>query len=250
MNNLNHIAIIMDGNNRWAKNQSSTDSLTGYTEGLKQARSIISYCAQIKLNYLSLFVFSTENWNRPKAEINFLMQLLDNSLQKELPLLIENNIQLHLVGDLNPLPQKTKNKLLSIVKKSKDCTGLHLILAINYGGRLDITQACKAYIKEQTSKLIKEESKITSKKLLTISENLDEKRLNHFMYSSIAPDPDLIIRTSGETRLSNFYLWSSAYSEIIWANKLWPDFQPKDLQNCIDDFKNKQRRFGSRAENY
>lgn len=247
MNNLNHIAIIMDGNNRWAKNQNSTSSLTGHTEGLKQARSIIEYCAQIKLNYLSLFVFSTENWNRPKTEITFLMKLLDNSVKKELPLLIENNIQLHLIGDLSPLPQKTKDTLLSIVEKSKTCTGLHLILAINYGGRLDITQACKAYIKEQTSKIIEEKSILTSKKLLTISENLDEKKLNSFMHSSIAPDPDLIIRTSGETRLSNFYLWPSAYSEIMWANKLWPDFKPKDLQNCIDDFKNKQRRFGSRA---
>lgn len=247
MNNLNHIAIIMDGNNRWAKNKKIKTSFTGHTEGLKQARSIIKYCSQIKLNYLSLFVFSTENWNRPKTEITFLMKLLDNSIQKELPLLIENNIQLHLIGDLTPLPKQTQETLLSIVQKSKACTGLNLILAINYGGRLDITQACKAYIKEQTSKMIQDKNTITPEKLLTISENLDEEKLNRFMHSSIAPNPDLIIRTSGETRLSNFYLWPSAYSEIMWTNKLWPDFQPTDLQNCINDFQNKQRRFGSRA---
>ncbi|MBE8221839.1 MAG: di-trans,poly-cis-decaprenylcistransferase [Bdellovibrionales bacterium] len=247
MNNLNHIAIIMDGNNRWAKNTNSTSSFTGHTEGLKQARTIIEYCAKIKLNYLSLFVFSTENWSRPKTEITFLMKLLDNSVQKELPLLIKNNIQLHLIGDLAPLPKKTKDSLLAVVKKSKQCTGLRLILAINYGGRLDITQACQSYIKEQVSKIIEKDNGSLSKKLLTISDNLNEKKLNNFMYSSIAPDPDLIIRTSGETRLSNFYLWSSAYSEIMWTDKLWPDFQPKDLQNCINDFKNKQRRFGSRA---
>ncbi|MBE8162720.1 MAG: di-trans,poly-cis-decaprenylcistransferase [Bdellovibrionaceae bacterium] len=247
MNNLNHIAIIMDGNNRWAKNQNSKSSITGHKEGLKQAKTIIEYCAKIQLKYLSLFVFSTENWNRPKSEINLLMKLLDNSVQKELPLLLKNNIQLHLIGDLNPLPQKTKSTLQAIVQKSKACTGLHLVLAINYGGRLDITQACKAYIKEQISELIESENPISPEKLKTVADHLDEEKLNHFMYSSVAPDPDLIIRTSGETRLSNFYLWSSAYSEIMWTNKLWPDFQPEDLQNCINDFQNKKRRFGSRT---
>lgn len=246
MNNLKHIAIIMDGNNRWAKNKNLALSLGGHTEGLKQARSIIEYCVQIKLKYLSLFVFSTENWKRPKAEITFLMKLLNNSIKKELPLLVKNNIKLHLIGDLKPLPKQTQETLLSIVKQSKKATGLNLILAINYGGRSDIMQACKSYIKTQTDKIINKQNKKISEKLKEIYENLSEEKLNSFMHSSIAPNPDLIIRTSGETRLSNFYLWPSAYSEIMWIDKLWPDFKPKDLQNCIAGFQQKQRRFGSR----
>lgn len=246
MNTLKHIAIIMDGNNRWAKNKNLTKSLSGHTEGLKQARSIIEYCVQIKLQYLSLFVFSTENWKRPKAEIAFLMNLLDNSIQKELPLLIKNNIQLHLIGDLKPLPKKTQATLLSIVKQSKKATGLNLVLAINYGGRSDIMQACKSYIKTQTDSMLNKQGEKISKKLADIYENLSEEKLNSFMHSSVAPNPDLIIRTSGETRLSNFYLWPSAYSEIMWIDKLWPDFKPTDLQACISSFQQKQRRFGSR----
>lgn len=246
MNDLKHVAIIMDGNNRWAKNQESIKPLNGHSQGLKQARSIIEYCAKINLDYLSLFVLSTENWNRPKAEIAFLMKLLNNSIKNELPLLIKNNIQLHLIGNLSTLPKKTQEALSLIVKKSQECTGLNLVLAINYGGRSDITQACKAYIKSHTSQLIKNQKKITPEVLLKISKNLNEKTLNSFMHSSIAPNPDLIIRTSGETRLSNFYLWPSAYSEIMWIDKFWPDFKPEDLQNCIEQFKKKQRRFGKR----
>ncbi len=225
-----HIAIIMDGNGRWAKKR-NLPRVFGHKEGAKSVREITKNCAKIGVKYLTLYAFSTENWKRPENEIKFLMGLLKNYLDKEKKILIKNNIRLKVIGNKTKLPLEIIKKIKEIERITKNNTLLTLILALNYGARDEILNAVKNIAKD-----IKR-NKIEGNK---ITENLFEK----YLYTKDVPDPDLLIRTSGEMRISNFLLWQIAYTEIYVTKTLWPDFRKKELLKAIYDFNKRERRFG------
>ena len=223
-----HIAIIMDGNGRWAKKRNE-NRIQGHMQAKKSVRDSIEFCVEKKIKYLTLFAFSTENWNRPKVEVKALMSLLNNVIRDELNNLINQNIKFNIIGDISLLPKKTKERLESAIKKTSDNKGLNLILAINYSGKWDILNA--------TKKILKNRDTID---LANFNEKIFEKNLSTYNI----PDPELIIRTSGEERISNFYLWQAAYSELYFTDILWPDFDKNELNNAIFEFKKRNRRFG------
>ncbi len=220
-----HIAIIMDGNGRWAKKR-SLPRTAGHVAGAKTFKNIARYCNKIGLEYLTVYAFSTENWKRPKAEVDGIMNLLRDYL-KDAENFKNENIKVKFIGNLEPLAEDIKELIKKDEDGSKDATGLKLNIAINYGGRDEITNAVKNIV----SKGIKAED-ITEQ---TISDNL---------YTSDMPDPDFIIRPSGEYRLSNYLIWQSAYAEYWFSDILWPDFKPKHLEEAIDEYNHRNRRFG------
>jgi len=224
-----HIAIVMDGNGRWAKKRGES-RIEGHRKAKKSVRESIEFCVENKIDYLSLFAFSTENWNRPRLEVKALMNLLHVVIKDELLNLIQQNIKLKVIGNLQELPEKTRKSLKEAISDTENNDGLTLILAINYSGKWDIINA--------TKKIIENNPKVD---LANFNEKYFEKNLS----TSNIPDPELIIRTSGEQRISNFYLWQSAYSELYFTNILWPDFSKKELNNAIFEFKKRNRRFGS-----
>jgi len=224
-----HIAIVMDGNGRWAKIRGKS-RIEGHIKAKKSVRESIEFCVENKIEYLSLFAFSTENWSRPKLEVKALMTLLHVVIKEELNNLIEQNIKLKVIGDLKGLPKKTEESLKVAISKTKENSGLTLILAINYSGKWDILNA--------TKKILKNEKKVDFA-------NFNEKYFENHLATSNIPEPELMIRTSGEQRISNFYLWQSAYSELYFTDILWPDFSKKELNNAIFEFKKRNRRFGS-----
>ena len=224
-----HIAIVMDGNGRWAKKRGES-RIEGHRKAKKSVRESIEFCVENKIDYLSLFAFSTENWNRPRLEVKALMNLLHVVIKDELLNLIQQNIKLKVIGNLQELPEKTRKSLKEAISDTENNDGLTLILAINYSGKWDIINA--------TKKIIENNPKLD---LANFNEKYFEKNLS----TSNIPDPELIIRTSGEQRISNFYLWQSAYSELYFTNILWPDFSKKELNNAIFEFKKRNRRFGS-----
>jgi len=224
-----HIAIIMDGNGRWAKIRGKS-RIEGHLKAKKSVRESIEFCVENKINYLSLFAFSTENWSRPKLEVKALMNLLDVVIKEELNNLIEQNIKLKVIGDIQDLPKKTRESLQKAISKTKENRVLTLILAINYSGKWDILNA--------TKKILENEKKVDFA-------NFNEKYFENHLATSNIPEPELVIRTSGEQRISNFYLWQSAYSELYFTDILWPDFSKKELNNAIFEFKKRNRRFGS-----
>ncbi|MBJ24076.1 MAG: hypothetical protein CMB64_05335 [Euryarchaeota archaeon] len=224
-----HIAIIMDGNGRWAKIRGKS-RIEGHLKAKKSVRESIEFCVENKINYLSLFAFSTENWSRPKLEVKALMNLLDVVIKEELNNLIEQNIKLKVIGDIQNLPKKTRESLQKAISKTKENRVLTLILAINYSGKWDILNA--------TKKILENEKKVDFA-------NFNEKYFENHLATSNIPEPELVIRTSGEQRISNFYLWQSAYSELYFTDILWPDFSKKELNNAIFEFKKRNRRFGS-----
>ena len=224
-----HIAIVMDGNGRWAKKRGKS-RIEGHRKAKKSVRESIEFCVENKIDYLSLFAFSTENWNRPRLEVKALMNLLHVVIKDELLNLIQQNIKLKVIGNLQELPEKTRKSLKKAISDTENNDGLTLILAINYSGKWDIINA--------TKKIIENNPKVD---LANFNEKYFEKNLS----TSNIPDPELIIRTSGEQRISNFYLWQSAYSELYFTNILWPDFSKKELNNAIFEFKKRNRRFGS-----
>ena len=224
-----HIAIVMDGNGRWAKKRGES-RIEGHRKAKKSVRESIEFCVENKIDYLSLFAFSTENWNRPRLEVKALMNLLHVVIKDELLNLIKQNIKLKVIGNLKKLPEKTRKSLKEAISDTENNDGLTLILAINYSGKWDIINA--------TKKIIENNPKVD---LANFNEKYFEKNLS----TSNIPDPELIIRTSGEQRISNFYLWQSAYSELYFTNILWPDFSKKELNNAIFEFKKRNRRFGS-----
>lgn len=230
MNSLNHLAIIMDGNGRWAKARGH-NRIWGHIRGARVAREVIQYAVKNKLPCLSLFAFSTENWQRPNDEVNFLMRLLARNLKKELKTLIKNNVKFHCVGVLDPLPPATKEVLQEALVKTQSNTGMDLVLAVNYSGQQDLTQAVKS-ISQQ----------VQAGELST--HDINESTIAKHLSTSHLPDPDLIVRTSGELRISNFYLWQGAYSELYFTPTLWPDFKITDLEFALHSFYNKERRFG------
>ena len=225
----NHIAIIMDGNGRWAK-QRNKNRIYGHNQAKKSVKECVEYCVEHKIKFLSLFTFSTENWNRPKLEVKALMKLLNIVIKDEINHLIEQNIKIKVIGDISKIPEKTEINLKKAIDKTKNNSGLTLILAINYSGKWDILNA--------------------TKKILIDKNQIDLKIFNYnifenYLTTANIPEPELIIRTSGEHRLSNFYLWQAAYSELFFIDILWPDFNKKELNNVIFEFQNRERRFGS-----
>ena len=223
--NLNHIAIIMDGNGRWAKDK-GMDRIFGHKEGAKSAKKVIEACSDLNINYLTLYAFSTENWNRPQSEVDSLMSLLSLMLKNEIKELERNNIVFNVVGRVEDLPKSVQNIISDVIDRTKHNTGLVLSLALSYGGRQEIIDAVNKIIVSKKSEIINEE---------IVKNNL---------YCPEIPDPDLIIRTAGEHRLSNFLLWQSAYAELFVSKKNWPDFKKKDLMEALKDFENRDRTFG------
>ncbi|NQY21109.1 MAG: di-trans,poly-cis-decaprenylcistransferase [Campylobacteraceae bacterium] len=222
-NKLSHIAIIMDGNGRWAKER-NLKRTAGHEAGVKTVREITIHCSNIGLKYLTLYAFSTENWNRPKLEVEFLMRLLSNHFKNELQLYVENNIRFRAIGDISKFSEALQKTIRNLEIKTSKCTGLTQVLALNYGSRDEITRAVK--------KLVEKNEEITEE---NISSNLD----TYFM-----PDVDLLIRTSGEVRLSNYLLWQNAYSEMFFTKTFWPDFSKMELSDILSDFNSRERRFG------
>ncbi|MEL0008463.1 MAG: isoprenyl transferase [Flammeovirgaceae bacterium] len=223
-----HLAIIMDGNGRWAKKRNE-NRIQGHIKAKKSVRESIEFCVEKKIKYLTLFAFSTENWKRPKLEVQALMKLLHNVVIEELDNLNDQNIKLKVIGDLSPIPEKTRKSLELATDKTSSNNGLNLILAINYSGKWDILNATKS--------ILENKEKID---LANFNEKVFEKNLSTFNI----PDPELIIRSSGEERISNFYLWQAAYSELYFTDILWPDFNKNELNNAIFEFQNRNRRFG------
>ena len=230
----NHIAIIMDGNGRWAK-EKGLPRLAGHKEGINSVRDITRICGKIGVNYLTLYTFSTENWNRPKKEVNALMGLLLSTIKKEVRELHKNNVKFSTIGDLSFLPKNTENGLKESMTLTKNNTGLNLILALNYGSRQEIIDS-----------VINIASKVKSGEI-DIS-RIDETLFASFLYTKNYPDPDLLIRTSGELRISNFLLWQCAYTEMYLTNTFWPSFREEDLFKAILDFQSRERRFGKISE--
>ena len=229
-----HIAIIMDGNGRWARLK-NLPRAAGHKEGINSVREIVRVCGEIGVSHLTLYTFSSENWSRPKTEVSAIMKLLLSTIKKEISNLDDNNVKLSTIGNLGELPRDTQKNILDGVEKTKSNTGLNLILALSYGSRQELIRAIK-----RTFKRVKE--------LNLEIDNIDETLLSSELYTADIPDPDLIIRTGGEYRLSNFLLWQSAYSEILISETYWPDFRESDLLNSITDYQNRQRRFGQTAE--
>jgi undecaprenyl diphosphate synthase len=226
-----HIAIIMDGNGRWAKQRNLPRSM-GHKAGVETIREIVKECNSIGVEYLTLYAFSTENWRRPKEEVTSLMNLLVLYLKNEFDELNKNNVVINSIGDISRLPAVCRNELNNAYEKTKNNTGLILNLALNYGGRDEIVNA----FKKINTEIIKGNLNIN---------DINEELLSKYMYTSDMPDPDLIIRPSGEQRLSNFLLWQCAYSEFWYSNINWPDFTKSDLHMAIYDYQNRERRFGS-----
>mgnify|MGYP001423643321 FL=1 len=229
-----HIAIIMDGNGRWA-GLKNLPRAAGHKEGINSVREIVRVCGEIGVSHLTLYTFSSENWSRPKTEVSAIMKLLLSTIKKEIRNLDDNNVKLSTIGNLKELPSETRKNILDGVKKTKSNTGLNLILALSYGSRQELIRAIKRILKR-------------AKESNLVIDNIDETLLNAELYTADIPDPDLIIRTGGEYRLSNFLLWQSAYSELLISETFWPDFRESDLLKSIADYQNRQRRFGQTDE--
>ncbi|MBR5434332.1 MAG: isoprenyl transferase [Bacteroidales bacterium] len=225
-----HIAITMDGNGRWAK-QKGNIRLVGHQKGVSTVSDIVTAAAEIGIKYLTLYTFSTENWNRPQDEVSGLMNLLISASEKNLEKLLKNNVKLLTIGDFESLPTKVRESLQKAIDKTAGNTGLTLILAISYSGQWDITQMVKSIAKD------------CKDGQLNIDEISQETIQNHLSTKGI-PNPELLIRTSGEYRISNFLLWQIAYTELYFTDVLWPDFTKEEFLNAIKDFQNRQRRFG------
>lgn len=229
-----HIAVIMDGNGRWAKKQGLFRAM-GHENGTKAVREIVEACAELKVEYLTLYAFSTENWNRPKLEVKTLMKLLVSSLKKEIKTLAKNNIKLNAIGNLDALPKKARTELLDVIEKTSTNKHMTLTLALSYGSR------------EEIVKTIQEISHKVKNNLISPSE-IDEATINNHLYTRDLPDVDLLIRTSGEQRISNFLLWQIAYAELFFTETLWPDYRKNHLFEAILNYQNRERRFGKTSE--
>ncbi len=225
-----HIAITMDGNGRWAQLKGKL-RVFGHQNGVKAVRDTVEAAAEIGVKFLTLYAFSTENWGRPDSEVNALMALLVSAINKETKTLMDNNIKLSTIGETDSLPSKARNKLVEVIEKTKKNTRMTLILAISYSGRWEILNATKKLISEGIQ-----------------PENVNESMFQQYLTTKNVPDPELLIRTSGEYRISNFLLWQIAYSELYFSEKLWPDFRRTDLEHAILEYQNRERRFGKTAE--
>ena len=229
-----HVAIIMDGNGRWAKRKGML-RIVGHENGTKSVRTTVEACAEIGIKNLTLYAFSTENWNRPKTEVNTLMKLLVKSLKKEIKTLQDNNIRLQAIGKLEELPEKANKELHEVIEKTKQNTHMNLTLALSYGSREEIINAVKSISANVKNNIISIDS-------------IDESIINKHLYTENLPDVDLLIRTSGEQRISNFLLWQIAYAELYFTDVLWPDFSKEDLYKALKCYEKRERRFGKTSE--
>lgn len=232
----NHVAIIMDGNTRWAENN-NLDKNDGHKEGVKKARLAVEFFLENKIKNLTLFAFSTENWGREKKEVKALLKLFLEAINEQTPDLIKNKVKLNFIGEISRFDKALINKIKSSqTKTSKYVSKMSLNIAISYGGRWDIEQALKSIVKD----ILKRKIKV---------KNIDESLIANYLSTSLIPDPDLIIRSAGEQRISNFYLWQAAYSEIYFSKKLWPDFNEKDFKKALDEYALRKRKFGVKTGN-
>ncbi len=229
-----HIAVIMDGNGRWAK-QKGKARVFGHRNGVKSVREVTEAAAELGVKYLTLYAFSTENWGRPKLEVTALMHLLVETMNKEISTLMDNQIRLQAIGQIDQLPKATYKALLKGMEKTKDNTRMTLVLALNYSGRSDLTQACQQIAKEVSNGQLK-------------IEDIDQNKLSTTLSTSSIPDPEFLIRTSGESRISNFLLWELAYAELYFSPVFWPDFRKSNFYQAIVDFQQRERRFGKISE--
>lgn len=231
-----HVAIIMDGNGRWAKNR-GLDRSEGHVEGVNTVRRITEIASEIGVKCLTLYAFSTENWNRPQAEVDALMHLIGIAIQRETPDLIKNNVRLRMIGDFDRMPEDSRNRLQGCFDATSHCTGLVLNLALSYSGRWDIARAAQTIAKEILSGHLS-------------PDEIDQDTVASHLSTSTLPqqDPDLLIRTGGDLRVSNFLLWEIAYSEIEVTHKYWPDFSKEDFLQAILNFQKRERRFGMTSE--
>lgn len=229
-----HIAIVMDGNGRWARAK-HRPRLLGHKKGVEAVRDIVKTCSELKVECLSLFAFSSENWKRPEEEIKNLMGLFMMALEREAKALARNNVRLQIVGDLSGFSEKLQKKIQQVEDLTKDSDGLRLIVAANYGGRWDIAGATRVLARKVEAGEIKADS-------------ITEDDLSAHITTQGLPDPDLFIRTGGEKRISNFLLWQMAYTELYFTDVLWPDFDANELEKAISDYSSRQRRFGKTSE--
>lgn len=229
-----HVAIIMDGNGRWAKKR-SLPRLAGHHEGIRSVREITRICGEIGIKHLTLYTFSTENWSRPKTEVSALMTLLFRTISDEVESLNKNNVKLSTIGDLSTLPDKARTGIENGIRLTQNNTGLNLILALSYGGRQEILHAVKSISKKVKSGEIS-------------ADQMTEDFFSRHLYTADTPDPDLLIRTGGEFRMSNFLLWQAAYTELYTSNVFWPDFREKELLEALQEYQRRERRFGLTSE--
>ncbi|MCL1937982.1 MAG: isoprenyl transferase [Candidatus Azobacteroides sp.] len=229
-----HVAIIMDGNGRWAQ-KNGKSRYEGHQEGVVSVRKVVEAAGEIGIKYLTVYTFSTENWNRPQEEVDALMTLVVSVIQRETPDLMKNNVRLQVIGDIERLPQITRNNLLACIEETKKNTGLILVLAFSYSSRWEITEAAKAIAQEAAN------GKIEIGKI-------DETMISNHLTTKDIPDPDLLIRTGGEYRISNYLLWQLAYTELYFTPIYWPEFREDHLYEAILDFQKRERRFGKTGE--
>jgi undecaprenyl diphosphate synthase len=225
-----HIAIIMDGNGRWA-NKRALPRVFGHKAGMETLKEILRKCSDLGIEILTVYAFSTENWNRPTDEVSYLMNLLIEYMRKELNELNKNNVKVKILGDLSPLPKGTREEVEKAVSLTENNAGIQFNIALNYGSRAEIINACKEIAEDY------KEGKITK-------EQITDDLISSYLFTSGDVEPDLIIRTSGEKRLSNFLLWQGAYSELVFVDEMWPDFNSKHLEKAIIEFQKRDRRFG------
>ncbi len=229
-----HVAIIMDGNGRWAE-QNGLDRIFGHKEGVEAVRSVVEGAGEIGIEYLTLYAFSTENWNRPKEEVNALMGLLVHAIVAETDNLHKNNVSLRTIGDIASLPLEVQRNLDGAIEKTAANTGLRLVLALSYSGRWELVEAVKKMADElKNDKIVKS--------------SINEELIGKYLPTFGLPDPELLIRTGGEFRVSNFLLWQIAYTELYFTQKLWPDYRKEDLFEAVNDFQRRERRFGKTSE--
>ena len=229
-----HVAIIMDGNGRWAK-EKGKDRLFGHYSGVDSVRNIVEGCAELGIKYLTLYAFSTENWDRPKDEVTGLMELLVQTIKKEVGDLNKNNIRLYVIGNTDLLPESAQKELQEAINETSNNTGLNLVMALSYSSRWEIINAVKNIGKDvETGKLN--------------SSDINDETFKQYLCTASIPDPELMIRTSGEYRISNFLLYQLAYSELYFSDVLWPDFRKENLYDALLDYQNRERRFGKTSE--
>ena len=229
-----HVAIIMDGNGRWAKKQGLA-RMFGHKQGVEVVHNITEAAAELGLRYMTLYTFSTENWNRPKEEVDALMTLLVDTIAKETPTLMKNNVRLLTIGDLDRLPDAAHKKFLGCIEQTAANTGLSLVIALSYSSRWEITNAVRKAVEAAQKGTIR-------------PEDVNEELVSDLMTTKNMPDPDLLIRTSGELRISNFLLWQLAYSELYFTDCLWPEFTVEEFYKAIVDYQHRERRFGKTSE--
>jgi undecaprenyl diphosphate synthase len=229
-----HVAIIMDGNGRWAEKNGKA-RIFGHQKGVDSVREVVRAAGEIGIKYLTLYAFSTENWNRPKKEVDALMELLVQAIELETEELFKNKVKLSTIGDINSMPPKVREKLKGCIDVLNENDGINLILALSYSSKWEIVNAVRNLVQDVQDKKIK-------------AENINNELFSGYLNTANIPDPELLIRTSGEYRISNFLLWQIAYSELYFTEKLWPDFGAEELYEAIFNFQNRERRFGKTSE--